>query len=55
MNLLAALLTVTAILSHEVEDSGGLLKTCHYNSPYGEFAITIRSTQLCPIVIEVEV
>jgi hypothetical protein len=53
--LLSLLLTVTAFLSYEVEDPGGLLKTCYYESPYGTHALTVRVTQLCPTTLQVDV
>jgi hypothetical protein len=34
------------------EKTEGLNKICYYNCPSGEAAITIKSTQLCPLSIK---
>lgn len=53
--LLSLLLTVTAFFQYEVLDPGGLVKTCYYESVYGQHALTVRSTRICPLSIEVDV
>lgn len=46
---------VLAFFLYEEEDPSGLLKTCHYESPYGRVAITVRVTEVCPVVLELDV
>ena len=35
------------------EEVSGLNKICYYESAYGRHAITVRSTSLCPLTIQV--
>lgn len=42
----------TAFFSHETY-SGGLTKQCHYKYLSERYTITVRSTSICPLTIEV--
>jgi hypothetical protein len=42
----------TAYFSHE-SNSGGLTKQCHYKYLSEMYSITVRSTKICPLTIEV--
>ena len=53
MNILALLLIVTGIYSHDFVD--GRNRICIYKSVYGAHAVTIDSMRMCPLTWEFEV
>lgn len=57
MNFLTTLtlIVVLAFFTHEKVDPSGMIKVCYYTSTLGEYHLTIRATQLCPVMLELKV